>query len=220
MSDTLTETRRDLIDAVLRSICEAEGWNYCHEYGEPGYGDANTRIIILGSFWKRDAEGGLYGWFDKHPRFEAAMREAGIELEWDDEWTIDHDNDKCYRTSPDSYGWTPSHAYTEGGDILTPDDDVENWLEHAMGDEYDGPRALYRTQLPMSKVEEAGFVRWPDEDEFYESGWHPGQTDDPMEVIKRARQALGEDTQVIIYVTGVGQFDTRWVVYTRQPSED
>ena len=60
----------------------------------------------------------------------AALEALGVELEWSDEWVVQSDNaSKCYRTTGDSYGWQSSILWTDGGDFLTPDDDIDAWIE-------------------------------------------------------------------------------------------
>jgi hypothetical protein len=210
---TITDERA--LELLREHFAEPNCWDWAYEYGEPGYSfDGDQQILVIGYYWCRcDKIDGLHDMGAHHPRLWARFGEVA-EFSWNDEWIIDHENgSKAYRTGPDSYGWTPAYAITEYGDIITPDDDVDVWLEYAV----DQRRALYRTQLHESALTEAGFERYPDDDTFYESGWHPGQTDDPA-VILDAANAAGLDA--IVYVTSQGQFDTRWVVYTRPRQED
>jgi hypothetical protein len=193
---------------ILKNLSEKYGWDYCHEYGEPGYNhDGDQKVVLFLSDWKA---------FENHPRLEAAAEEVAS-LEWYDEWVIDHENDKCYRSSPDSYSWTASYIWAEDG-ILTPDDDIETiteYLQNSPG------QAMVSTLKSVADLTEAGWTKVPDDDSYYENGWHPGQTDDPKEITAEVRRQFPDSTHdVLFYINGVGQFDTRFTCYTRPIREE
>ena len=48
----------------------------------------------------------------------------------------------------------------------------------------------------------------------YETGWHPGQTDDPEKIAKELR-AKGV-SRFLFKIDATGQFDTRWSVYVHE----
>lgn len=201
-----------LSSQFIYNLAEREGWEIAGQYGEPGYSNMGTSLIIFGNFWTR-VDGELRDYFWKYPRLARQLQEQGVETEWMDEWIIDHDNDKAYRCSPDSYGWMPSFAISEWGDILTPDDDIAAWVDYAKNNTR---VAITTRQVPDVErlLESDGWTRQPD-DGLYENGWHPGQTDDPV-VIDKALRAEHGDIDVVFVIVGVGQWDIRFVAYYRQ----
>lgn len=189
-------------------------WETADEYGEPGYGSTwpvETALVVLGDYWcKCDRNNDLrdlHSLEDHYPRIWAQLAGRGVEFEWHDEWTVDYETGKAYRTRPDSYSWQPSVMFTEYGDLVTPDDDIETLAQHC--DETGTP--LSRNFATTDDLAVAGFTPYSVDNE---TGWHSGQTDDPSKVAQTARR-LFPDCQVIHYVTGQGQFDTRWTTYVR-----
>ena len=170
-------------------------FEYASEYGEPGYSTAKPAILFAN--WNRV------------PRGRMAVIERSFECEWSDEWHIAYDStSKAYRTSPDCYGWTSSLVYTDG-DYLTPDDiaaDPEALVSILVNDPS-------RCMTPTTSVDLAslGFSLVVEDQE---TGFHPGQTDDPRAVLKRLETTMPEH-DFIFDVTDVGQFDSRWQVWAR-----
>lgn len=183
-----------------------------NEYGEPGY--RADGMIFLGDWWCRcDKYDCLHGLEMHHPRLWAAMEEAGHEFEWHDEWMVDYETSKAYRTCGDSYSWTPSFVLTDDCEMLTPDSDVEAMTDWAINC---ADRALTHTLVDSSALVEAGWSQYGGE---LENGWYPGQTDDPRKIL----EALREEEQwrdVLFYISGTGQFDTRFKVYVRNTNND
>jgi len=146
--------------------------DWTEEYGEPGY--ANPELGIILSNW------------NYFPRwFGDALERAGYELEWSDEWTIDWDGQqKAYRTSPDSHSWEPSFIYTDDG-ILTRDDDHADVIDYCAIESAKDPIRCVPSWVTDEDMFGAGYE--PDGSEYpYESGWHPGQDDDPKKIAERA----------------------------------
>lgn len=188
---------------VMEKFAMKHELNWCSSYGEPGYGDGDTKVIIFANW-------------NNHPmqiRVEAACREAGIEMEWSDEWYVDHDNDKCYRTSGDSYGWQTSIQYTDDGEVLTPDDDIIEWLEWAVDDP---SRALNRRQFSSDQLEEAGFSKYETVDgHAYENGWHKGMDDDPRKIMVAIRETH-PNSEVLFWIGETSQFYITFEAFVRQ----
>jgi len=202
------------------ALCERYGWRFAQEYGEPGYGSSTTTGVILGNYWcrcdrvlKDDGTPNLHGVDLHYPRIFAALEDAGIELEWEDEW-IEDEAGRAWRTQADSYSWQSSILFTEYGDILTPHDGLDAWLEEVV----DNPRrALSGHVWSVGDLEEARFSAW---NGTYENGWHPGQTDDPEAITREIRDALGDDVEIVFYIGSVGQFDIAFTAWTRQTMEE
>ena len=109
-------------DKILHALQDKHYLEYCSHYGEPGYQDPEKSILFA-------------NWNPISKPICAYLEEAGYELEWSDEWYIDYNNDKAWRTSPDSYGWVRQIVYTDDGEVLTPDDGAAAVIESlAMSD--------------------------------------------------------------------------------------
>lgn len=214
----------DTISRILESTLGADGsFDYANEYGEPGYGSVGTTMVVLGNYWCRcdklgtDDNGrvNLHDHAAHHPRIWQQMEDQGVEFEWCDEWCVDYDAGKAYRTQPDSYSWQPTAMYTEDGDLLTPDSDIDEWIEWAADEPTRCLMRRYRDQL-----QGAGFVKWePGNEQDYQSGWHEGMTDDPKAVTDQIRQALGDGAEIVFVLDETSQFYVGFSVWTRETDE-
>lgn len=185
----------DTIRAVLDKLLD-ENYEYAHEYGEPGYSfsyAAETPIFVMADWWCRcgkhprtgrnkpyaqsRGEEDLIQPMDLHdhashyPRIFQQMEEQGVEMHFYDEWTVV--DDKAYRTAADSYTWQSSILFTEWGDVLTPDDGIEPWIDYVKNDPDRCLTTWSADDLPPE---------WEKWNGRFESGWHPGQTDDPKKI--------------------------------------
>lgn len=94
---------------VLNALQERHDVKLCSYYGEPGYTDPENGIVFA-------------NWNNISSTLANYLESAGYGLEWSDEWMIDYNHDKAYRTSPDSYGWQSSIVLSGDCEWLTPDD--------------------------------------------------------------------------------------------------
>lgn len=162
----------ELITDYLQGQLYAE---WCSKYGEPGHEQPERGVILC-------------NWNDVPESIQDYLEARGYELEWSDEWTIDYDNDKAYRTQPDGHGWEPSVVYVgDGAAMFTRDDDPSEIIEAFAAD--DNPRALLPAWIDESDLEQAEFEKFGDK---YENGLREGSNDDPIEIAKRAREAGAE----------------------------
>lgn len=217
--------------------------DFASEYGEPGYGSANTAGVFLGYYWCRcdavrehyvdgrwtrledgetprgEVRNDLHTLEHHYPRLFAALEDQGYELEWSDEWYVDHETGKAWRTTGDSYSWQPSIVWDGWGDYLTPDHGIDAWVEWAL--EEPTARCIPSRVWSATDLEEAGFVQWePDDPHTYENGWHPGQTDDPAAIVTEIHEQAGDDVQVVFLLDSTGQFDIHFSAWTRDASTD
>jgi hypothetical protein len=168
---------------------------YCSHYGEPGYSDPEKAILFA-------------NWNVIPTSFTKRLEAQGYEMEWSDEWYIDYNHDKAYRTSPNSYGWQCRLMLTaDGGDYLTPDDSVSEWVAAC---ENDTNRAL-PAWISDADIEAEG---WAKQSDVYEHGFHPGQTDNPADI---AAKLDGAD--YLFQITDVGQFDVRFQVWVKDEAQ-
>lgn len=153
----------------------------------------------------------LFGnWNEFSRRAVDLLERAGYAIEWEDEWTTCADCGAALRTSPDSYGWQPQYIETDDGYVCFDCADFEEYLESIE----DNPRkCCFRDVNP----EEYGYTRISEPGEF-ESGWHPGQNDDPAEILERLH-ATGHQ-RIVFRVSGTGQFDISFETWERVTDTD
>jgi hypothetical protein len=162
-----------------------------HEYAEPGY--KNPKHGILFSNW------------NYFPRdLSSILERAGYEIEWEDEWTICNGCGNALRISPDSHSWQPSYLQNNDEcyclECLTEDDiaTLENTPK----------RAINLSNIDLSKY---GYRELKC---GYESGWHPGQNDDP-EKIYNEFIAHGHK-RLLFQINQVGQFDCSFCIWEKK----
>lgn len=194
-------------------------YDYANEYGEPGYGSSLNpeTAVVLGNYWCNDPgcrhATGLHDISAHHPRLFQYLEDAGIQFEWHDEWAVVRDSDsvsRAYRIRPDSYSWQASVLYSESvGDYLTPYNDIEDWIHEVVNNPN---RAIPSVVWSEADLINAGFTRY---ECGYESGWHPGQTDDPHEITRAIRDEYGPETDIVFLIEGTGQFDVQFCAFIR-----
>lgn len=189
-------SNNDLVGAFFYwAECVNVHFDCASKYGEPGYFLPKGKTFII-----------LANWNDV-PKEITRLLEETCELHYPDEWVVDHDYDKAWRTEPDSYIWMSSIRYNNG-ELLTTDDDPELWAEYLMEE----PN---RAAHPSVDLESIGFMPCG---EIYENGLHRGQDDDPAKVLLDLGNRLSgkldpesdEKLQIVFRLIGVGQFDVRW----------
>ena len=187
-------------EALVHHLMDTHDAEYCVEYGEPGYRLNEHQKGIL-----------FANWNEVPKAIQELAEELGYELEWSDEWYVDYDHNKAYRTQADSYHWQSSIYFTENGSVLTPDDSTADWVAELMND----PRKAVPDWIGREDLQALGFDRFPDWDASdYENGWHPGQTDDPKEIAKEIeRQFPGAD--YVFRITEVSQFYLKFEAWYR-----
>jgi hypothetical protein len=199
-------------------------------YGEPGYTDPEK--VILFANWNevertleaRHNERNKVTCTDENkltdyeaPRardvwrsLERRLERLGYKIEWSDEWMIDHDNGaKAYRTQPDHNGWE-SRVRAGDGYYLTPDTDAQEWIDDALNEE---GRPL-PSWFDESELETRGFAVIDQDDKAV--GFHPGQTDDPHKFMPALNK---EGYDVVLQITGLGQFDAHYKIWTRREAK-
>jgi len=114
---------------VLRAYCDTNniGLYHADEYGEPGYTNPPEGRRILFADWN-----------DVPATLQDRLERQGYELEWSDEWYFDSGRSpaKAWRTQPDDMSWEPRIKLVDG-DILTPDDDPDDWIAESLNEESD-----------------------------------------------------------------------------------
>jgi len=183
----ITEKRTEIILAALQEKHWAE---WCSSYGEPGYSDPERGIIFA-------------NWNDISKLVGDYLEEAGFDLHFSDEWLIDYNHDKAYRTVADSYSWQSSILFTECGDPLTPDDLADEWIDElAITDQAQSIRGALPSFISEESLTQEGFQKL---DEDHENGWY-GRVDDPQEIAIKLWNEVEDLDRVVFRLSGVGQF--------------
>ena len=181
----MTETEekplsKEQLNTIFDYLQESFYAEWCGKYGEPGYNDPEMGVVFA-------------NWNDVPKPIQEALEEAGYELEWSDEWTIDYNNDKAYRTSPSSYHWEPQWILSEGGGYIFPDDGADAFIEECAMTDWNQPMRCLPSSIHKQDLLDAGYVMFRDK---LESGWHAGQTDDPETF---AKQAFKEGAERVVF---------------------
>ena len=195
----ITDNRTEIIlDALLAG--RFGHFESADEYGEPGYTNPD-KCIILGNW-------------NEVPRWiQDYLEEAGFELEWSDEWYIHYESSpsKAWRTSPDCYSWQCQVRFCDGF-VLTPDDDVSDWLEELSSTSPSQDHKAVPDWITEDTLAEHGFRKFNGD---FESGWHPGQTDDPNKIAKEVFSTVEDVESVVFRIAETSQFYVVFECYFR-----
>lgn len=199
----------DHLAIILEWLQEAHSAEWCNEYGERGYSQPEKGVILA-------------NWNNIPKAFQAYLEERGYELEWSDEWTIDFNHNKAYRTSPDGYSWEPSVIYTEGGDMLTPDDDPSEIIDEVAMTDWNQPVGCLPGWITAADLEAEGYQRHPDPSEpDFEAGLFPGQTDDSAAIAKAIWNGPGRCVERIVFrKTEQSQFYCKFECWVLREEEE
>lgn len=185
------------IDGALTYLQDKHDAQFASTYGEPGYTDPVRGILFAD--WNNVPKG-LADWLEK----------LGYECEWSDEW-LQHD-DKAYRTSPDCYQWEPSFVLTVDCEVMTRDDDHEAIIDELAMTDWNQPIACVPSWVARDSITNAGYTLHAGE---LESGFHPGQTDDPAAIAKLAFNVGAE--RVVFRKLENSQFYIRFECFALMP---
>ena len=169
--------------------------DFANAYGEPGYTDPGEGKCIIMANWN-DVPRGLAD----------CLEEEGHEVEYKDEWTAIYrdGNSFAYRTSPDSYFWESRLFYADGEEYA-PDGAAE-WIEACKTSTH-----IEITPVPSfihrEDIEAEG---WRAIEPELECGFHPGQTDNPQEIV---RELLKKHSEVLLQRSERSQFYSKYLVY-------
>ncbi len=185
---------------VLRAFCDVNNrqLDWADQYGEPGYTTPAKGILFA-------------DWNDVSKPLQKRLEAQGFELEWSDEWDVDSDRSpsKAWRTQPDGHGWESRVRCTDG-DMLTPDDDAQEWIDDALNEE----RRPLPSWFDESELQLRGFAVIEQDDK--EVGLHPGQNETPDKFMPAL---IKEGYDVVLQITDRSQFDTRYKVWTRREAK-
>jgi len=173
--------------------------NSSHGYAEPGYTDTPKGILLA-------------NWNNVSKRVQCILERAGYSLEWEDEWCTCSGCGKAVRTQADSYQWQQSFWMPEdSGELFCVECiDPEAYLDSL----HDKPQSC----VTIHSIDPAdhGYTQLKD---GFESGFHPGQNDDPKAIYKALR-AKGEKRPLIFVLDSTGQFDIGFSVWAKEPTDE
>lgn len=224
MSTTETRTPHEIYDAVRAILLEelGEEWgdgytvmDVMEGYAEPGYGPDDA-VVVMGNWnpkrFVREGDAPLTDDENVGPRVADRLVEAGAEIEWYDEWARCGGCYRAVRTSGDSYSWKPYYVMTEC-EITCADcarEDVETYLEGYINNPSNAV-----TWIGPAEMVAAGWEQWePGNPQQYENGWHPGQNDNPHDIMAEIHRA-NPDAEVVFLIDSNGQFDIRFSAWIR-----
>lgn len=134
------------------------------------------------------------------------LERMGVELEWCDMVSTCHDCGRVIQTEPDCYSWQPEFEIGDGAIVCTDCVDPEEYLSRLADDHG-------FNSIGSIDPSEHGYVRLNESP--YESGWHPGQTDDPRKVEKQLT-GLGLK-RFLFHKDEQSQFYSTWSVFVPAP---
>lgn len=169
---------------------------WCSDYGEPGYSLNGDKGICFANW-------------NNIPSYVSSCLEKHYQLEWSDEWYIDYNRSLCYRTSPDSYSWTPSVIFWDG-EPFTIDDANDDPIEYLEMLENNATRCDIFKVLNATTCKELGYELITEE---YESGWYH-KNDDPQEILEQLLDDYPEDIFVFGNISQE-QFRINFSVYRK-----
>lgn len=182
------ERRAERIDCIRWASGYAEG-----------EGGDTVRAVLLGN------------WNDFSGDAVTLLERAGYGIEWDDEWDTCYNCAKAFRVSPDSYGWQPTYIeFPDGERYCRECADFEGYLESLE----DNPRRCCFAHAVNPA--EFGYVLVTAPGEF-ESGLHPGQNDNPADILKDLH-AQGI-RRIIFRTSSTGQFDVNFEAWRKDDTE-
>lgn len=178
--------------------------DYADGYGEPGYGFIQQPEAVL--------IGDLHELERRWPKIVEQLTYQGFEFEFYDEWIVEHNHSRAYRTSPSSYLWQPSFVIVDG-ELLTIDDDLTEWIEWAT-ERVDEPVAIPGHIVSGKALEDEGFTLWGEG----ENGFHEGMNDNPTDQYDQVREQYGNgvgELEILFRMDDVGQFHMRYQCWYR-----
>ena len=207
MEKEMTEKQKTVLNNLIGYLNNKTDSTVAYGFSEPGY-PINT--IGLFANWNNVSDK-LFNWIEEY---------FGdfVKPEWIDEWITCDICGKAVCTEPAYYGWQSSFV-TVDHDIICVDCYEDN-LDDII-DEYKNTTEKCLPSCFLNLLEKQGFVCYsPDKYcKRYETGFHPGQTDDPKNVAKEIEKELPEHDYIFI-LNDVGQFDIKWNVFIRKRKEE
>lgn len=166
---------------------------------EPGYDDAP---MIAGN-WNPLSQ-------ETNDKWEAVLEANGISLEWNDEWVECEGCNKAVRCQPNSYSWLPYYVFIDDCTVLCGDCILEDPEDEYIPLLINNPGKA--NIFNLLELKDFGFQPYNGR---YETGWHPGQNDEPSKVMEEIHKEL-PSSEVVFEITSKGQFGIYWTAFYRK----
>lgn len=202
------ENRRDTLRQMFEGEKFSKWWHdYANDYAEPGYyREGDLSMICLGD-WNDQPQISHPTQGEEKIPLSDYLELMGAEIEWSDEWTDCVLCGKVVRTQGDSYQWQPYHWYSEEEGYICGDcikEYPEDYIEAHIGKDH--------TCLTLEvDLEKYGWVRL---NKDFESGWYPGQNDDPKKIAKTLKEQ--GINYFLFTLDSKSQFDLNFSVWLNQ----
>lgn len=190
----------------------AEITDYGLGIAEPGYWGEGP-VWILGNwnpkrFRQHEGEPAITEWEMIPTRLAEIFERIGVFTGWLDEWARCDDCLRIFRIEPNSYSWKKFGLVTEEGSVLCGDCVTYDNIEPSY---VNNPDLAITFDIDLS---EEGYEPFNGR---FESGWHPGQNDNPKEILERALTYWEEG---IFKIDSTGQFDISFSLWVRNSKEE
>ena len=183
---------------------------YSEGYSEPGYSMDDEKSLIYFADWNSvDSE--IIESIEEH-----------FHIEWCDEWYQCQECNHSVRTKPDCWDWQPYyHIFNECEPICFDCIEKDQSLQAALLEDYvikgneidpDKDSVNFRLlQLDSFNLENHGFKIF--NVNHYENGFHPGQDDGPVKILKSLDSDFLESNHFIFKQFSSGQFSMSFDLY-------
>jgi len=207
----MSKTQKELLQRVTRLVEAAEtcrGYRdvgiHTKGYVESGYTDPESGIVATGNWnpgdWNAPKEERE---MQTMPRLAEALGKLGVNLEWEDEWTVCSTCDGLVRIGADSYDWKQNYYNSDDGPKCA-DCVRKNPTEYLAGLEGNSDNAC------TFDLDLAGLGYRQVKEEFCH-GLYGGQDSDPK-AIGVALRTIGV-SRYLFFVNSVGQFDMNFSLW-------
>ncbi len=190
---TLETERADYLAQLQKTAtAEIENLQFAKEYAELGYTNPTRGILFA-------------NWNHLPRELSDVLERYGYAIEWSDEWATCDDCSNAVRISADSYGWRRAYYMLDDCSIVCHEcarKDLDSFEEYLLNN----ANVADTFDIDWSA---RGFVKH--NARHYENGWHPGQNDDPREIVKH----LASDLEWLFAIPSVGQFDVSFDLWVR-----
>jgi len=200
--ERVLEAARNSANGDRATLSRIDDINWSSDYAEPGYSAENG---VLFANWN-DID--VYRDGERHTvntvmsRLLRIFEKMGVECEWSDEWSTCDDCGKAIRTSPDSYGWTPSYHCDESGTVCHNCIDHSDYVDSLVNK----PGSAVTLDVDLNAE---GFEMIQDR---FENGLHQGMDDNPKAIFKQLELVWEE---IVFKIDEQSQFYTGFSVWAR-----
>jgi hypothetical protein len=178
---------------------EVDNIGFASSYAEPGYTDPECNRGIF-----------FANWNNLPVKTTDLLEKAGYAIEWSDEWAFCDDCGKAVRTSPNSYGWQQSYSLVDDYSIVC----VE-CLDPVVHLESLEDKPTSCNTIDRINPADHGYIKYNGR---FESGFHPGQDDDPKKTYQLMRD-LGL-SHILFNLDTAQQFDIYWSAWYKPENTD